>query len=336
MFKDKNPLIYLIAIVAVIVMGGGVGFFLSQINQGNTVVRNEGASSVVQNDYEPDDSEWEDTIMYDGKRYKKNENISTVLVMGVDTTVSAVSSGLIGNNGRTDFMILLLVDKKAKTIQMLELSRDTMVEVDAYNNDGKLIYSGLDHLTMQYSYGNSPASGCRLTRDKISHLLYDTPIDHYLSLTIEGMKAVVDLMGGISLTMPEDYSYIEPAYTKGATVLLDSQAVERFVRYRDTKNFGSSEVRMERHNWFLIELFRQMKNDQNKIGVDKILSTADPYLETDLDAEAIQKIMGSNLDENSKKVPGESKAGEFYDEYYVDETALQELLVDLFYLPVDE
>lgn len=93
---------------------------------------------------------------------------------------------------------------------------------------------------------------------------------------------------------------------------------------------------MERHNWFLIELFRQMKNDQNKIGVDKILSTADPYLETDLDAEAIQKIMGSNLDENSKKVPGESKAGEFYDEYYVDETALQELLVDLFYLPVDE
>ena len=74
-----------------------------------------------------------------------------------------------------------------------------------------------------------------LMKNKVSELLFGAKINNYCSINVNGMVAVVEEMGGISITFEDDYSYINPAYTIGATVTMDGAAVNTFVRYRDAK-----------------------------------------------------------------------------------------------------
>lgn len=51
-----------------------------------------------------------------------------------------------------------------------------------------------------------------------------------------------------------------------------------------------------------------------------------------MQAEDVYNFSKFDLDDNDLKVPGETKKGEFNDEYYVDEDALQKLIIELFYV----
>ena len=276
-----------------------------------------------------DEEEWESSIEYGGKTYVKNRDLKTVLFLGIDNKDSGGDQ--IGRNGRSDTIILMLLNREEKTVRMLEISRDTMMDVDVYNNDGKKAFTSFMQLCMQYSYGDSPSKGCRLTKNKVSELLYGMNIDYTLALSVEGVSIIVDALGGIDMTLPEDCTQVDPTYVKGAQVHLDGKQAERFVRSRDTRSGGNDE-RMERQNWFLLELVRQIKNNRG-ISTARLMDIAAPYLETDLDVDTLDLLRNCTLSAESVKVPGQARMGEAHDEYYVDDQALREMVVELFYLP---
>ena len=56
-------------------------------------------------------------------------------------------------------------------------------------------------------------------------------------------------------------------------------------------------------------------------------------MESDLDAETIQKLTRYAPDTELRKVPGQTEAGT-HDEYIVDEAALRAMVIELFYQPV--
>ena len=65
---------------------------------------------------------------------------------------------------------------------------------------------------------------------------------------------------------------------------------------------------------------------------DKFYSLLSPYLVTDLSADQIDELGQYELsDDEVLYVPGEIRDGDPYEEYHVDEEALEELLVDTFY-----
>lgn len=66
----------------------------------------------------------------------------------------------------------------------------------------------------------------------------------YLSVNLDAIGDVIDILGGLTITMLEDYSYIDPSYTKGAVVTLDSWGVEWLLRYRDKSQLESNDDRM--------------------------------------------------------------------------------------------
>lgn len=331
MFRNKKVLICVVGILIVLLLGAGIGNLFGQLGGKNAIVRRENASA---NEQERDDTDWEDLLQYEGRNYKKNPDITTILFMGIDDKPTQHLSTL-GTESHADSIVLFIVNKAEKTVKILEISRDTMVEADVYNNDGEYLNSTHMQINMQYAYGDNGARSCQITKKTVSRLLYGIAVDYYFALTIDGMKAVTEAMGGITLTMPEDYSAIYQAYTKGAVVTIGPSEVEHFVRYRDTDVAGRSEDRIERQSWFLMELFRQMKNRKEEVGVKALFDAAKPYLETDLDVNMIQQLSGCKFSEETEKVPVEVKEGSSYDEYYVDEAALQKLLVNLFYLPAD-
>lgn len=300
-----------------------------------TGCRGEGGPSDDGGNHTEVDPNWQNRVEYDGVEYRRRTDVKTILFLGVDNAyTSEFGAGLVGNNGRSDVIMLFVVDTKTKTTELLTVSRDTITEVDVYDGLGELQYSAPMQITLQYSFGNSAKRSCFLTQRTVSELLYDTRIDGYFSLTMDGIPVIVEELGGVTLTLPEDYSYIDPAYTKGATVTLDGDAAERFIRYRDITVMGSNETRSQRLTFLATEVFRQIKNVPDlEEAVNRLMSVAGDYIETDLDGETLKLLAGSTVTETCK-VPGEVVEGELHNEYHVDEQGLRELVIRLFYRPV--
>lgn len=272
------------------------------------------------------------TIEQDGVTWRYNTRLRTVLFMGVDTRAGAENKIGIGNNGRSDTLLLFVIDPDHESVQLITISRDTMTKVDVYDRDRNYLFSGKMQVTMQYSFGDSAARSCQLVKSKISDLLYDLPINYHCSLTLDGILAASDLLGGIKLTLEDDWTDIDPTYTAGSTITLKGEQLERFLRYRDIQVSGSNDVRMSRHGWFIRQLFSQM-GTVGSAGVEMLLDKLDPYLETDLDADTIKQLTSYHLSDEILKVPGETIRGKAHDEYYVDEEACKQMILDVFYIP---
>ena len=277
-------------------------------------------------------SKWHQKIIYKGNRYHRNKDISPVLFLGVDHADGLDDAIYMGRGGRSDTIYVFLLNKKEKTNTLLSISRDAMTEVDVYNPEGEYYYSGVMQVTMQYAYGNSDKNSSLLAEKTISELLYGLDFDAYLSVNLEAIGAVIDMLGGLTITMPEDYSYIDPRYTKGAALTLNSWEVEWLLRYRDKSQLESNDDRMERQTMLLETAVAELKNRGILSMLSDILDVAKTHITTNAGLGTIKRIASYDISEERYSVPGENRAGEIHAEFYIDEPALMDLLVELLYV----
>ncbi len=280
-------------------------------------------------------SEAQKTVTVDGVTYNLRRDLKTILFLGVENRDPQGGEGdMVLNNGHADIIMLFVLDPVQKIAQMVPISRDTYIDLDVYKANGDFGYTVKKNLTMQYAFGDSPRRSCYLMKRKVSELLYGVPITGTLALQMDGIQTVVEELGGITVTLPEDYTYIDPAYTAGAQITLDGPAAERFVRYRDTAITGTAEQRLDRDSWFVRELFGQLKAKGSLAAtMTRLLDKAEDYIENDVDAETMQLLADCTLADETRKVPGNVREGQFHDEFIVDEDALQDLVLDIFYEP---
>jgi len=266
-------------------------------------------------------------------QYEYNDAITTILFMGIDDYEGYESTQIFGNGGRADTIILFIFNEETNTISPFLINRDLYTPVDAYDDDRNFLYSGDMQLCMQYTFSDNDTRGCLLMKEKVSQILYGTPIDYYCSLNIDGMSAFINAIGGLTVTFEEDYSYIDPAFTLGATVTMNAEQAEDFYRYRDINEVGSNQGRMERQAWLMQKTFEALAGS-SQADVDNILEALDGYLTTDMSADAIYSIRGASLGE-AYTTPGEYGTGTVHDAFYMDENALTDMLFDIFYVEVE-
>lgn len=287
--------------------------------------------------YQQKDTTWEDTIVYQGKTYRRRNDLKTMLFLGVDDTQQIQREGVVGNRGRTDTLMLFILDRTNKTIRLLDISRDSMTNVDVFDDKGNYVLTGNMQINMQYAFGSDDRSSCQLTEKRVSDLLYGIPINYDLALKLGGISTLTDLLGGITVTLPEDYTEINAAYHKGAVVTMNGKHAEGFVRYRDTDQLGSNSTRMQRQSWFVSELIRQVQQDDEMFDrLLRFVEKGDKDLYTNIDTKMLDRLSSYTLEEEIHTVPGETKAGVSTDEFYVDEEALRGLIVELFYEPTND
>ena len=276
----------------------------------------------------------DDSISYNGKNYVYNDSLKNILFMGVDKQGEIQLSDMPGRGGQTDSLMLFVLNKEEKTFFVLQISRDTMVTVDIYDLSGKYYTSQESQLSLQYAYGNGERRSCWLKKEKVSELLYGLPIDGYLAMNISGIGLLNDAVGGVTLTVPEDYTDIDEAFAKGASVTLNGALAEKYVRGRDTETFASNEQRMERQKQYVEAFLKQARQrfSENENFVSDMISRMDSYLVTDLTAEQLKEYSAyTHLEGEDTFLPGENTQGEVYDEYRVDDEKLYGLLIKLFY-----
>ncbi len=328
--NNSNKIKNVISAIGIILFVVIVVFAIVLFTQSNEDA--DASTSETESTTEDEDTAYR-SITYNGEEYEFNDSITTILFMGIDQTESVEVDGEEWNSGRSDTLILLIINEDDNSLTMLNISRDTMVDVDIYDAEGNFYSTTTSQITMQYAYGDGEEQSCRLTRDAVSDLLYDIPIDYYLSMNMDGIEAVTELLGGVTVTIPDDYTYIDSSFEEGATVTLDGEMAELFVRYRDTDETGSNDDRIERQEVFMEALIEQLqaKMAETSSFYTKLFANTQDYIIMDLDDDIIDQLSECELSDDVYTVPGETVEGDSHDEYIVDTDALEEMLVGLFY-----
>ena len=273
-------------------------------------------------------------ITYNGKKYRYNSHLSNYLLLGIDTEGEIAQEKETLSGGQSDAIFLVAYDRKEETAQILAIPRDTMTTIYIYNIDGTYVTPQTDHLTLQYAYGDGREMSCKITRDAVSNLLYGVPIIGYTAINLDSIPLLVDAVGGVTLTVPDDsMEEVNPEYKKGAEITLTSETAENYIRYRDTHSHHQALVRTERQKSFINAFVDRVLElqAQDPHTITDIYETLKPHMVTNMSNDIYLDLAGAKRAGEIRTIPGEGVETDLFDEYHVDDKALYELILDVFY-----
>lgn len=281
----------------------------------------------------------EGIVYYQGEKYRYNDQIITILFMGIDNEDSLTEAGEMGKAGQADSNFLAVLNTKKKTIELIGISRDTMTEIAIYDETGEYLRTVKEHLAIQFAYGDGSTVSCELMENAVSNLMYGLPIHGYCAINLDGIAVLNDAIGGVELEVLQDLTEEDPALKKGAAVKLTGKQAHAYVRYRGTV-FAGNNQRVERQKQYLSAyantLKQQMKQDLT-IPL-KVYQKMTDYMVTDISLDRITYLAAELLDyqfdlTNVRSIEGEVVQPEDsrYEQFHVDYDALYELILEVFY-----
>lgn len=276
-----------------------------------------------------------ESITYKGKTYVYNDHLSNYLFMGIDTK-GDMETAESGNAGQADAVFLVSVDRVTKEMQVISIPRDTMTEIEMFSVSRKSLGLMENHINLQYAQGDGKTESCELMKTAVSKLLGGIPVHGYCSVNMDGIPVMTEAAGNVQVVIPDNsLEEVNPEFTEGAEVTLTKDNVEQFVRYRNTGREQSALVRQDRQKIF-IEAY--MKKAQEQYAKDAsfvmgLYESMKPYMVTNIGNDLFVKLLSVAQEGKSSvhTLPGKGAQGEYFDEYRVDEEALQEMIISVFY-----
>ena len=199
----------------------------------------------------------QETVEVDGVTYRKKSRLTTILVMGVDHDTQ--DSYEYRKAGQADFLRLVVLDDADKTVQQLQIDRDTITPVTVLGLLGDRYEPVTQQICLGYAFGDGRQTSCEVTVEAVENLLGGQTIDQYLAMGLDGISTLNDLAGGVTVTLEDDFSAIDPAMTKGATLTLQGEQAETYVRSRRSIGVGTNEARMARQESYIRQLSVQLE-----------------------------------------------------------------------------
>lgn len=295
-----------------------------------------------------EEQQWQEGwVRYKDTTYAYNNDVMTFLVMGIDKNddVEEVAGGT--NGGQADALFLLVLNPHDKSIKVIGINRNTMTDVNLYTEDGAYMTTVTAQIAVQHGFGNGMEESCEYQLDAVKKLFYNLPIHGYCAINMSAVIPLTDMIGGIELTALEDVksSFKEEmgAYVvkSGETILLDGRSGYSYVRYRDINIAGSSDMRLKRQKQYLEKIIGSIKAETKKdISLPiKIYNAVESQMVTNITVDEVTYLVSTAIDYkfDSKQfyfLKGETVQGERFEEYYIDEDALYEMILHIFYEPV--
>lgn len=290
-------------------------------------------------------------LLYKEDDYVFNKDLITVLVMGIDketvTTVggqsfSADEEGEFAG-GQADALFLVIINPHDKNVDVIAINRNAMAEVDVFDEEGN--YQGIftKQIALQHGYGDGKEESCLRQVKAVSRMFHGIPINAYAAISMDAIPELNDAVGGITVEVLDDIIY--PEYDmdlhQGETVTLYGEKAYWYVRLRNENVFNSNELRLLRQKQYLTAFAAEAKNQavsDIRVAVN-LYQTVHKYMVTNIDLNAFTymatEYIGYDFDmENIYSLEGEVIQGNNFEEFYVDDEALQELIIELFYEPV--
>ncbi len=284
----------------------------------------------------------EPVVNYQGDSYQARKNLTTILLMGTDHYTDEATEDSFRNGGQADFLVLLVIDEQQKRITPIQIDRDTLAEVTILGVLGNEAGTRLTQICLAHGFGDGGKQSCSLQRDAVSRLLYGVNIPYYIAMSMDGISTLNDAVGGVTVTIADDFTKLDPQMKIGATITLNGTQAEYFVRNRMDIGVGTNQERGKRQTQYWDALVQQMdqrlKTEEDTDFLHVILKQMDPYLTSNMaNGRLINEIWNDREYSRQEMVhpQGEYTIGDDgFAEFHVNEAALEELVMRLFYQKV--
>ena len=283
-------------------------------------------------------------VKYNGQIYAYNEDILTFLVMGIDKNrdVKEVAEGT--NGGQADALFLVVLNPHDDSLSVIGINRNTMTDVAVYDDNGAYVNTIKAQIAVQHGFGNGVEESCEYQVNAVQHLFYEMPIHGYAAINMSAIGPLTDMVGGVDVVALEDVKSGNSTVIKeGEEVHLEGDLAFAYIHNRDTKEFGSADHRLERQKQFITTYLQKVKQKTKEdIGFPiSVYQAIAPQTVTSLTVDEMTYLVSIakdySFDENYLyTLKGETKQGDVFEEFYVDETDLFELILKVFYEPVEQ
>lgn len=271
------------------------------------------------------------SAVWQGKTYYLREDLRKYVLIGIDENKEQSEQGGT-NSSQADFIAVLVADEAGRSWSLMQLNRDTMCNVPLISAQGKAIGSQREQLALAHTYGTGSGDSCRNTVQAVENLLYGVPMDGYIRIRMDTIAKLNDAVGGVTVTIADDFSQYDESMVPEAVVTLNGQQAELFVRARSGMPDATNLNRMERQKQYLCAWVDAAKKCDNVSAVIEGLS-GDIY--SDLTIYQISDLAGKLQDYPAPDILsplGTAKKGKSFVEFEVNEEALQQQVIDLFYV----
>lgn len=317
-----------VVVAAVIIVLVAIAIGLDQWQQSQALPVSAEATNEVVTEAEPE------PIEYNGIMYTPRPQLETYLLMGIDVEGPANGNRSYSGGGQADVQLVLVVDNTNQTWQVLQINRDSMVEVQVLGMTGEVIQNKTAQIATAHAYGDGTERSCRNAVTAVSNMLGGKTIDGYMSLNMDAVAILNDMVGGVPVTISSDFTAVDPSLQEGRTVILQGQQALTFVRSRKNVDDETNLSRMERQRQYLAALEQKMTQQDEEFAIRAYDAVSD-YMVTDMGSGTVVDL-GEKI-KTYEELPLLTIAGESgTDEegsatYTLDQDSLQQAIVTLFY-----
>ena len=277
------------------------------------------------------------TITRNGVDYFPRQDITVLMLLGIDQSGQMEDSGSYNNSGAADVVMLVIFDETNSQYSILYLNRDTMLEMPVLGLGGRQAGTRYGQLALAHGSGSGLKDSCENVRKTVSDFLYGLRIDYYLSMNMDAIGILNDAVGGVTVEVTDDFSAVDDTIPLGSVKLSGEQAVQ-FIRARSRVGDQLNQSRIQRQKEYLTGFAAalQEKAAGNNSFLVEVYDRIAPYSVTDCTAVSLSALgerFGSYTLDQIVTPEGENVLGETYMEFYVDAEALDALILKLFYAP---
>ena len=288
--------------------------------------------------------EWQsDWVRYDGSVYDYNENITTFLIMGIDKkdeVVTPVAEGMDG--GQADALFLLVLNPDDETIKIIGINRNSMTNVDIYDEYGRYQNTIVAQIAIQHGFGDGMEKSCEYQVKAVSSMFYQLPIHGYAAINMSAIPEINDQIGGVDVSVIEDMTKWDKSLYEGAQVHLTGEQAFTYLKCRDMSKSGGSDKRLERQRQYLnafIDAAREKSLQDPNAAVELFTAIKDKMV-TDITVDEISYLAPDLTkykfdDTDFKMIKGKTQINDIYDEFIVDDDDLYKTIIETFYKKID-
>lgn len=337
MSTPKKIALIALATVAALLLVGGIALGLAVKNG---AVNLHGFTSWEDAPEEVQTQDQGHTITYNGHKYRYNENVVSILLMGLDD--QSKESGVTRTDAKcNDVNLLLTMDTETKDFRVMAIPRDTQVDVDLYV-DNKFVTTKPLQLCLAYSTDLKKEKDCAQNAcTSVSRILYGLPVNYYVTLDEAALIHATDAIGGVRLkalqTIPNT------PIVKGEEVLLQGENAFKYVQSRDCNIDESALDRLARQKQFLEAFLTQLKG----AGLSKMMkmyNSLSPELGTNIGASEVAYLASCFADGKAGSMEiitlkGKTKLqkdddGVEREHVYLKRSSVMDAIVAAYYVPV--
>lgn len=280
-------------------------------------------------------------IVYNGKTYTPKGNLETYLFAGIDSPGKVEEIKEYDGTGQCDVLMVLVRDRSTDQCQYVTIDRNTITPVNSLENNGNYISTDDIQISLAHAMSLDHTKRAENTVEAVSTLLGGATIDAYAMVNMSAIQIVNDMVGGVTVTIEDDFSGVDDTLKKGETVTLMEEQAEHFVRGRMTmKDDDTNQNRMARQAQYeqgFKTAFRQKCSEDNTFPLD-VYHALEDYMTTTISAKKFSRLallMTDDKENTSLTIDGTYSIDDNdWQAFTPDQDSLQQVILQLFYQEV--